>query len=54
MGHLYSQGIPAVVFGPEGYNSHGDNEYTVIESFEEYMNSLENFIELVGTESSNR
>ncbi|NMJ92699.1 M20/M25/M40 family metallo-hydrolase [Nanohaloarchaea archaeon] len=45
MGHLYSQGIPAVVFGPEGYNSHGDNEYAVIDSFEEYMNSLMDFLE---------
>jgi succinyl-diaminopimelate desuccinylase len=52
MGHLYSQGIPAVVFGPEGYNSHGDNEYTVISSFEEYMSSLENFIEIVGNRTS--
>ena len=47
MGHLYSQGIPAVVFGPEGYNSHGKDEYTVTSSFEEYMNSLEKFIEIL-------
>lgn len=48
MGHLYSQGIPAVVFGPEGYNSHRKDEHTVISSFEEYMNALENFVKKIG------
>lgn len=51
MGHLYSKGIPAVVYGPEGYNSHRNDEYTVIESFEEYMNSLENFIKIIDNEN---
>jgi succinyl-diaminopimelate desuccinylase len=38
-------GIPAVVFGPEGYNSHGPDEHTVTSSFRDYIESLLRFIE---------
>jgi succinyl-diaminopimelate desuccinylase len=37
--------IPAVVFGPEGYNSHASDEYAVISSFGDYCEILEKFIE---------
>ena len=42
--HFSEQGIPGVVFGPEGYNVHEDREYAVIDSFEDYYNCLEAFI----------
>jgi len=48
MRHLTRNDIPAVVFGPEGYNSHASDEYAVIGSFEDYTQivtdfALENF-----------
>ena len=39
------KGIPAVCFGPEGYNLHGKNEYVVTESLELYCEILKNFLE---------
>lgn len=42
--HFSEKGIPTVVFGPEGYNSHETGEFTVIESFEDYIDILEDFI----------
>ncbi len=38
--------IPAVCFGPEGYNLHGENEYVEIESLKTYCEILKNFLEL--------
>lgn len=45
MRFLSEKGVPAVVFGPEGYNSHAGDEYAVISSFEDYCEILERFIE---------
>ena len=39
------KGIPAICFGPEGYNLHGKNEYVVFESLELYCEILKNFLE---------
>lgn len=41
------KGIPAVVFGPEGYNLHGDNEYAAIPSFKPYYDAVKSFCEEV-------
>ncbi len=38
-------GIPAVVFGPEGYNSHGPNEHVLTSSFQDYIDSVLRFID---------
>lgn len=43
MRHLTRQNIPAVVFGPEGYNSHGPKEHSVTRSFEDYAMTIEKF-----------
>ena len=37
-------GIPAVEFGPSGKNWHGNNEYVLIDSVENYKNILKEFI----------
>lgn len=42
--HFSAVGIPAVVFGPEGYNSHQEGEYAVIDSFDDYIEALKDFI----------
>lgn len=47
MRHFMKKDIPAVVFGPEGYNVHGDGEYLVVDSLEEYYDVISNFIESV-------
>ncbi len=44
MRHASREGIPAVVFGPEGYNPHAPDEYTVIESLEDYHNIMKAFV----------
>ena len=44
MRFLTENGIPAVVFGPEGYNAHAPNEYATIESLDDYYNILMDFI----------
>lgn len=41
--HFMRQDIPAVVFGPEGYNSHQKDEYSVVDSFEDYVKSVKKF-----------
>ena len=45
MRFLTEHGIPAVVFGPEGYNAHAPNEYAVIESLGDYYGIMMDFIE---------
>lgn len=45
MRFLTENGIPAVVFGPEGYNAHAPNEYAVIDSVGDYYNIMMDFIE---------
>ncbi|MFO7794179.1 MAG: M20/M25/M40 family metallo-hydrolase [Candidatus Nanohaloarchaea archaeon] len=42
--HFSQQGIPGVVFGPEGYNVHEDGEYLVISSLEDYYDCIQAFI----------
>lgn len=44
MRFLTENGIPAVVFGPEGYNAHAPNEYATIESLDDYYEILMDFI----------
>lgn len=39
------KGIPAVCFGPEGYNLHGENEFVEVESLETYCEILKNFLD---------
>lgn len=39
-----SRGIPAVCFGPEGYDLHGKNEHVEIESLQLYCEILKNFL----------
>lgn len=45
MRHASKEGIPAVVFGPEGYNAHAPNEYTNIESLGDYYSIMMEFIQ---------
>jgi succinyl-diaminopimelate desuccinylase len=45
MRFLTENGIPAVVFGPEGYNAHAPKEYVVIESLGDYYDIMMDFIE---------
>ncbi|MEF8880482.1 MAG: M20/M25/M40 family metallo-hydrolase [Candidatus Nanohaloarchaea archaeon] len=40
-----SRDIPAVCFGPEGYNLHGQDEYVEVESLETYCEILKNFLQ---------
>ena len=40
-------GIPAIVFGPVGYNLHCENEYLEIPSIEKYQKIIEDFIEQI-------
>jgi len=44
MKHFSRAGIPAVVFGPEAYNSHEPDENAVVSSFEDYTNSVKRFL----------
>lgn len=44
MRHFSGVGIPAVVFGPEAYNSHEPDEYAVINSFSDYVASVKRCI----------
>jgi len=44
MRFLTENGIPAVVFGPEGYNAHAPDEYATIESLGDYYDILMDFI----------
>ncbi len=37
--------IPAICFGPEGYNIHGKKEHVVLESLDLYCEILKNFLE---------
>lgn len=39
------KGIPAVVFGPDGYNQHGENEFADISGLEEYYEVIVDFLE---------
>jgi acetylornithine deacetylase/succinyl-diaminopimelate desuccinylase-like protein len=41
--HFASFQIPAVVFGPRGLNLHKPNEYAVIDSFNDYIESVKIF-----------
>lgn len=43
--HFSEKGIPGIVFGPEGYQVHEPGEYAVIDSFEDYYNSVNGFLE---------
>jgi len=43
--HFSEKNIPGVVFGPEGYHVHEDGEYAVINSFEDYYHSINQFLE---------
>lgn len=45
MRFLTEHGIPAVVFGPEGYNAHSPNEYAVIDSLGDYYSIMMDFIQ---------
>lgn len=45
MRFLTEQGIPAVVFGPEGYNAHAPDEYVVIDSLGDYYSIMKDFVE---------
>jgi succinyl-diaminopimelate desuccinylase len=45
MRHFSTAGIPAVVFGPEGYDSHEPSERAVVGSMEDYISALERFAE---------
>lgn len=45
MRFLTENGIPAVVFGPEGYNAHAPDEYAVIDSLGDYYEIMMDFIE---------
>lgn len=47
MRHFSGAGIPAVVFGPEAYNSHEPDEYAVVDSFSDYVDAVKNLIEKV-------
>lgn len=44
MRHFTRTDIPAVVFGPEGYDPHGDEERINISSFENYVKTVVKFI----------
>jgi succinyl-diaminopimelate desuccinylase len=44
MRHFMKEDIPAVVFGPEGYNVHENEEYLVIDSLEDYYSVMDNFV----------
>lgn len=39
------KGVPAVCFGPEGYNLHAEDEYAEVEGLEVYCEILKNFLE---------
>ena len=43
-----SRNIPAVCFGPEGKNLHGEDEYVELYSLQDYIKSLEMFVEEAG------
>jgi succinyl-diaminopimelate desuccinylase len=45
MRHFSAAGIPAVVFGPEGYGPHEPTEHAVVGSMEDYISALERFVE---------
>ncbi len=45
MRHFSVAGIPAVVFGPEGYGPHEPTEHAVVGSMEDYISALERFVE---------
>ena len=45
MRFLTENNIPAVVFGPEGYNAHAPNEYAVIKSLGDYYDILMDLID---------
>jgi len=38
------RGIPAICFGPDGFNLHGNKEYVELENLENYVEVLERFI----------
>ncbi|QKQ98591.1 M20/M25/M40 family metallo-hydrolase [Candidatus Nanohaloarchaea archaeon] len=38
------KGVPAVCFGPEGYNLHAEDEYVEVESLEAYCEILKSFL----------
>lgn len=39
------RGVPAVCFGPEGYNLHAEDEYVKVDSLKIYCEILKNFLE---------
>lgn len=45
MRHASREGVPAVVFGPEGYKAHAPDEYAVIDSLGDYYSIMMDFIE---------
>ncbi len=45
MRFLTEYGVPAVVFGPEGYNAHSPDEYAVIDSLGDYYQIIMDFIQ---------
>lgn len=44
MRHFSGKEIPGIVFGPEAYNIHEDQEYVVINSFEDYYDIMRQFL----------
>lgn len=44
MRFLTEKGVPAVVFGPEGYHSHGDEEHAVIDGMADYCRIIKRFV----------
>jgi succinyl-diaminopimelate desuccinylase len=44
MRFMTEKDIPAVVFGPEGYNAHAPDEYAVIDSFDDYFEIVRRFV----------
>jgi succinyl-diaminopimelate desuccinylase len=45
MRFLTENSVPAVVFGPEGYNAHSPDEYAVIDSLGDYYQIIMDFIQ---------
>lgn len=42
--HFSENGVPGVVFGPEGYHVHENGEYAVISSFKDFYDSINLFL----------
>ncbi|RSD26749.1 M20 family metallopeptidase [Mesobacillus subterraneus] len=44
--YFSAHGIPAIEFGPQGGNWHGDDEFVVLESIEKYKNILVDYVKI--------